>query len=294
MSQRSRHLLEIHAAVLLFGLASVLGKLVDRPAVVIVFGRVVFACLALGPASAWRRLPLWPSGRGNLVGFAASGVLLAVHWTTFFESVRVSSVAVALVTFSTFPVFVALLEPPLLREKWRAVDLVLAVLALAGVVILTPSLDPRDGTTQGVFWGVASGLTFAFLALHNRHLVRQHASVTIALYQDAFAAVALLPFVLWSRPAVGAREVLLLLVLGVLCTAVAHALFIAGLRGVRARTASMIACLEPVYGSVLALVILGEVLSGRTVLGGLLILGVAFYATLHPGKEEPTQKDVAA
>jgi drug/metabolite transporter (DMT)-like permease len=286
MSDRGRHLLQIHAAVLLFGLAGLFGKLVEVPPFVIVFGRVVFACAALVPASAWRRLPLWPGSRRSLLGFAASGALLAVHWTTFFQSVRVSSVAVALVTFSTFPVFVALLEPPLFREKWRAIDLILAVLALVGVVILTPSFDPQNGTTQGVVWGVASGLTFAFLALLNRRLVRSHASVTIALYQDAFAAVALLPFVVWSRPAVGVREVLLLLVLGVLCTAVAHALFIAGMRGVRARTASMITCLEPVYGSALAFVVLGERLSVRTVVGGLLILGVAFYATLHPGKEE--------
>jgi drug/metabolite transporter (DMT)-like permease len=285
MALRSRPLLQIHAAVLLFGLAGVFGKLLVLPAVVIVFGRVVFACVALVPASAWQRLPLWPDSRRSLLGFAASGVLLAVHWTTFFESVRVSSVAIALVTYSTFPVFVALLEPPLFGEKWRAVDLVLAVVALAGVAILTPSLDPGDSTTRGVFWGVASGLTFAVLALVNRRLVRKHASVTIALYQDAFAALALLPVVLWLRPAVGAREVGLLLVLGVLCTAVAHALFIAGMRGVRARTASMIACLEPVYGAALDLLLRGEVPSARTVVGGLLILGVAFYATLRPGKE---------
>jgi len=75
------------------------------------------------------------------------------------------------------------------------------------------------------------------------------------------------------------RDVLLLIVLGVLCTAVAHSLFISGMHGISARTASTIACLEPVYGTLLAILFLGDIPSLRTVLGGVVILGVAFHAT---------------
>jgi drug/metabolite transporter (DMT)-like permease len=282
MSDRPRHLLQVHAAVLLFGLAGVLGKLLEPlPPPIIVFGRVVIACLPLVAASAWLRLPLWPRSRGSLLAFAALGALLAVHWTTFFQSVQDSSVAVALITFATFPVFVALLEPLFFRERLRAMDIVLAVLALAGVAVV----ESGPGTARGALWGVASGLTFAFLTLLNRKFVRHHSSITIALFQDGFAAVALLPFVGWGRPAVGGREVLLLLALGLLCTALAHALFIGGLRGVNARTASTITCLEPVYGPLLAVPILHEVPALRTVLGGLIVLAVAFYATLRAGRE---------
>jgi drug/metabolite transporter (DMT)-like permease len=294
MSPRARNLLQIHAAVVLFGLAGLFGKFLDLAPVVIVFGRVALAAPTLLLAAALWNLPLRPASRRGLLAFAALGVLLAVHWTTFFQSVQVSSVAVALITFSTFPVFVALLEPPLFREGLRAGDLILAALALAGVVILIPSFEAGDRVTQGVLWGVASGLTFALLSLLNRHYVRQQSGITIALYQDAFATLALLPFVLPRWPALGARDVLLLVVLGVLCTAVAHSLFITGLRGVRARTASMIACLEPVYGTALAALLLREVPSTRTTVGGLLVLGVAFYATVRPGGDEAAGKDVSA
>jgi drug/metabolite transporter (DMT)-like permease len=285
MSVHTRNLLRLHAAVLLFGLAGLFGKFLDLAPAVIVFGRVGFASLVLLAASAYGRLPLWPRSWGGLGAFLALGVLLAVHWTTFFHSVQVSSVAIALITYSTFPVFVAVLEPPLFREKLRIIDVPLALLALAGVAILIPSFEPGDQTTQGVLWGVASGLTFALLSLLNRKYVRHHASITVALYQDAFAAVALLPFVVLRWPALTPRDVLLLAVLGVLCTAVAHALFIASLRGITARTASMIACLEPVYGTVLAALLLREIPPGRTVAGGLLVLAVAFAASLHAGKE---------
>jgi drug/metabolite transporter (DMT)-like permease len=162
----------------------------------------------------------------------------------------------------------------------------LALIALAGVCILVPSFKLDDRITQGVLWGVASGLTFALLALVNRKYVQEYSGITIALYQDAFAALALLPFAFAYPPSLGAREWLLLVILGVLFTAVAHALFIAGLHGIRARTASMIACLEPVYGAALAALLLREIPSVHTAAGGLVILGVAFYATVTAGTEE--------
>jgi drug/metabolite transporter (DMT)-like permease len=292
MSRPSRHLLEIHGAVLLFGLAGLFGKLLDLSPALIALGRVVFATLALLAVAGPRRLRLGPRPGRSLLAFAALGALLAAHWTTFFASVQAASVAVALITFATFPVFVAFLEPAFFRERLRAADVFLALAALAGVVILVPDFDLADGTTQGVCWGVASGLTFALLALLNRRYVRQHSSITIALYQDAFAAVALLPLAVLGWRSLGGEELLLLLVLGVLCTAVAHSLFIAGLRGVRARTASMIACLEPVYGTALAAALLGELPSVRTLLGGAVVLGVAFYATLTAGDGEVGRKEV--
>jgi drug/metabolite transporter (DMT)-like permease len=283
MSRHSRNLLQIHAAVLLFGLAGLFGKLLlPWKPVVISFGRVVLASLALLVVARWRRVVLGPLSRGSLAAFIALGVLLAVHWTTFFQSVQASSVALALITYSTFPVFVAFLEPLFFREKLRASDVVLAAVALGGIATLRPDWKLEDRATQGVLWGIGSGLTFALLSLLNRKYVRHHSSITIALYQDVFAAVVLLPFALWQWPTFTVGDVLLLVVLGVLCTAVAHALFIAGMHGISARTASMIACLEPVYGTLLAAVSLNEIPSPRVLLGGTVVLAVAFYATVRP------------
>lgn len=291
MSPRSRSLLHIHAAVVLFGLAGLFGKWLGHiSAIVIVFGRVVFASLALLGVSWLWPLPPGPRGVRGILPFLPLGLLLAVHWTTFYQSVQDATVAVALLTYSTFPVFVAFLEPLLFRERLHATDVILAGIALAGVAVLAPHFDPHDRTTQGVLWGIASGFTFALLSLLNRKYVRQYASVTIALYQDAFAALALLPAAVLAWPGFTARDVVLLVVLGVLCTALAHSLFIAGLGAVNARTASMIACLEPVYGILLAVLFLDEIPPPRTALGGLLVVGVAFYATVRAGTEAATAK----
>ncbi len=284
MSPYSRNLLSIHAAVLLFGFAGLFGdkRVLPLSSVVIVFGRVVFASAALLLASLVQKNILRSVSRRNLLAFVLLGMLLAGHWTTFFQSVKDAGVALALITFTTFPVFVAFLEPLFFRERLRAVDVIRAALALAGIVILQPRFELNDRATQGILWGIASGATFALLTLLNRRFVRDHSSMTIALYQDLFAAAVLLPFVFAGGQSIMIRDLLLLAVLGILCTAVAHSLFIAGMHAVSARTASMIACLEPVYGALLAVLFLGDSLPLRTLLGGVVILGVAFHATVKP------------
>jgi drug/metabolite transporter (DMT)-like permease len=284
MSPYSRNLLSIHAAVLLFGFAGLFGdkRVLPLSSVVIVFGRVVFASAALLLASLVQKNILRSLSRRSVCAFALLGILLAAHWTTFFQSVKDAGVALALITYTTFPVFVAFLEPLFFRERLHAVDVLRAALAVVGIVILQPRFELNDRATQGILWGIASGATFALLTLLNRRFVRDHSSMTIALYQDLFAAAVLLPFVFAGGQSIMVRDLLLLAVLGVLCTAVAHSLFIAGMHGVSARTASMIACLEPVYGALLAVLFLGDSLPLRTVLGGIVVLGVAFHATVKP------------
>src|SRR5579875_25215 len=282
MSPHSRHLLSIHAAVLLFGFAGLFGdgRILPLSTSALVFGRVVFASGALLLAAWLRRDILRPISRRSILAFAVLGVLLAGHWMTFFQSVKMAGVALALITFTTIPVFIAFLEPLFFREKLHGIDVVRAALALAGVAILQPHFELNGRPTQGILWGIASGGTFALLTLLNRRFVQQHSSMTIVLYQDLFAAAVLLPFILTSKEVFTIRDTLLLAVLGILCTAVAHSLFIAGMSSVSARTASTIACLEPVYGTLLAVLVLGDRLPLRTVLGGLLILRVAFHAAV--------------
>lgn len=272
--------LTVHGAVLLFGLAGVLGKMTSLPATNIVLGRVVFGGLALAGLLALRHVSLRPRRPADALALAVSGIILAVHWTAFFQSVRVSSVAIALLSFSTFPLFTTALEPVLLRERPRRVDVLAALLIVPGMYFVVPSLSLGNSSTVGAAWGVLAGATFALLSIWNRRLTRNYPSTVISLYQEGVAALVLLPTLLLVRPASGlsVRDLMVLLILGVVCTALAHTLFIDGMRTLTAQTASVIAALEPVWGVLFALVLLGEVPTARVLVGGLLIVG----ATLLP------------
>jgi len=272
--ERRRGLASVHVAVLFFGLAGVLGKLTGLPAPLIVLGRVVFASLALAAVARARHVPLAPRRRRDLAVLAAQGGLLALHWTVFFQSINVSSVAVGLLSFSTFPLFTAAIEPALLRQRPSTAQLVAAIAILPGVYLLVPTFSLDNTVTVGVAWGLAAAATFALLSVSNRWLRRTYASVTISLYQDGTAALVLLPTLLLLHPATlfQPRTLALLLALGLLCTALAHTLFIDGLGSVSAQAASLIASLEPVWGIVFALALLGEIPAPRTLAGGAIIV----------------------
>lgn len=276
-TSRASDLVQVHAAVLLFGFAGLFGKWLELPPVVIVLGRTLVATMALAAMVLARGRPAAPTRR-----LATNGVVLAIHWVAFFEAIAVSSVAIGLLGYATFPLFVLVLERWVLRRRWSGRELATAALVTAGLVVLVPSFDAGDAALRGLAWGVLSGFTFAVLAVRSRALAQTHSPLEVAAWQNGFAALALLPVVGLGRTAIpvfGLRDIALIIVLGLLCTALAHTLFIASLRRLSAHTASIVAALEPVYGVALALLLLHEVPAARTLAGGALIVLAALLAT---------------
>ncbi|MSC83872.1 EamA family transporter [Eubacterium sp. am_0171] len=279
MESRRNGLASIHIAVLLFGLAGLFAKWVDLPAVIIVLGRVIFSSLFL-----WfllkikkERLRLL-SGRDYLLMITA-GIVLAVHWTTFMQSIQTSTVAIGTLTFSTFPLFVTFLEPVLFREKIRLSSVVSAVIMLCGVLFIVPEFQLGNTMTQGVVWGMTGSLSYAVLSLMNRKFMEKYTSSLTAFYEQATAGIVLLPSVFLLKPEVNGKDILVLLLLGVVFTAVAHTMYIDGLGTVKVQTAGIISGLESVYGILAAFLFLGEKPGIKELAGGVIILGVVFYST---------------
>jgi len=161
-------------------------------------------------------------------------------------------------------------------ESLETFDVVTSLMVVAGLALVVPSFDFSNNVARGAAWGVLSGLTFAVLTLLNRMQVGKYPPLTVTFYQLGFATLFNLPFVILSGVMPSARDLLLLLALGTICTALAHALFIASLRHIKAQLASITTGLEPVYGIVFAYLLMGEVPASRTIFGGLIILGAAF------------------
>jgi drug/metabolite transporter (DMT)-like permease len=269
---RQRALVQVHLAVFLFGLAGLFGKLLDLPATVIVLCRTGLAALVLGGWLVWQRQAIRPASGKALLGLALLGMLLAFHWVSFFRSIQLSTVAIGLLTFSSFPVFVTLLEPALLKTLWRWQDGAIALLVVIGVALVVPNYRLGDETTLGVMWGLLSGFSFALLQLLNKGYRQHYSALVIAFHQNLWAALSLALVSPLGGLILTAEEVAWLLMLGVLCTAIAHTLFIESLAVLRTQVASVISGLEPVYGIALAALLLGEMPTLRTLVGGTLII----------------------
>jgi len=264
--------MDIHAAVLLFGLAGLFGKWLSLSPVFIVLGRVFFASLALALLLFISHQGFSITPRKTYLTLLFLGFILSIHWVSFFQSIQVSSVAIGLLSYSTFPVFTTFLEPLFFKERLLKINVIFSLLCLFGVFLIIPSFQFNNSTFRGVLWGLFSGFTFAILTIFNRKLTQRLSPLSIAFYQDLFATIFLLPFLFVLRPSFSSKDILLLIILGTVCTAASHTFFINGMRYIKAQTASIISALEPVYGIVFASLFLSEIPSFRTIAGGCIIL----------------------
>ncbi len=281
MKTSAKPFLEINTAVLLFGFAGVLGKLINLSSVFIVLGRVFFASLFLYFVLKIGKIGFKTDKTIDFLGMISLGILLAFHWFTFFSSIKISSVSLALITFSTFPVFVVFIEPLVFDIETDYFNLFLAFITFTGIIIIAGGKQTGHSIFYGIIYGVLSGLSFAFLSVFNKLYVKKYSSYKIAFYQDLSAMIILIPLYFIVKPKVSARDLSLLFILGVFCTGIAHTLFISSMKKIKAQTASIISCLEPVYGVALSVIFLNEILSVRFILGAVLIIGSAMFAMLR-------------
>ncbi|WP_395405834.1 DMT family transporter [Pseudoduganella sp. UC29_106] len=274
-----------HIAAVLFGLTGVFGALIRADATVITFGRAAYAVGALAMVAGLRKRPLLRLGVRQAGVLAATGVLLAAHWVTFFIAVKVGGVAVATLGFASFPAFIALLDVAVFRERIGASEGLLLAFVSAGLVLVTPSFDFGDRGTVGLIWGLASGLTFALLAMTNRRATRGTDAMQVAFWQNVVVALVLSPFAAGKLGAPAPVDWFYLGLLGVFCTGLAQYLFVKSLDGLSARSAGMIIALEPVYAIACAWWLFGERPSLRMLAGAaLIILAIILSAR---GKQEP-------
>lgn len=288
MTPRSA-LLALHMGALLFGLSGVLGKLAHASPSVIVFGRAAFAVAALAVfARSVGNMHWIPLSRASAARLVLSGVLLSLHWVSFFLAVKIAGVAVATLGFASFPAFTVVLEGLVFRERIRRIEMLLVVLVSVGLVLVTPGFDLASQATSGLLWAIFSGLTFALLSLVNRASASHVLAVQAALCQNLIVALCLLPWAASALPAVSAVDWLWIALLGVFCTGLAHGLFVASLAVIKARTAAVVFAMEPLYGIGFAWLIFAETPTLRMLLGGTLIIVAILISGLMGNRDTKT------
>ena len=283
MSHRNG-VISVLVALPFVSMTGLFGKFLSHSPLLIVQGRTVFAFGALLMALFIIRKAIFFKNYREWAWLMVSGTVLATHWIAFFQAIQVSTVAIGLLSFSSYPLFTTFLEPLFFREQLRSRNIFAVLLVICGLALMTTSNNEDSNViisgsvVQGVLWGLASGLGFAVLTLLNRGHVRNHSPLLLTCWQNGIAALVILPWS-WSESwDLSGKDWGLLFILGVVCTVGGHTLLINGLRHVRAQVVSLlIAGMEPVFAILFALFLLGETPSGQTLLGGVLIVGTTVF-----------------
>jgi drug/metabolite transporter (DMT)-like permease len=266
--------LAVAALATSWGLIAVIVRKVDLDAQVLAFYRLAFAAVTLVlVAAALRRLPLLRLTR-HRGGVVLIGVTLAAHWFLYFVTIKLSSVAVAVLMAYLAPIAIALLAPFVLLERRSRVALVALLPAAAGVALV--ALGGEEGGAVrplALVTGLFTAATYAALVLMTKRIVSDVPVLTLSFWNYAIAAVAISPLLLDAERVLPTRnELPAVLALGVVFTALSGYLYIWSLRHVTAQTIGILAYIEPVSAALMAWAFLDEALTWQIVVGGALVI----------------------
>jgi DME family drug/metabolite transporter len=272
-----------------WGFVSVIAAGVDLPAAALVFWRCAIAAVTV-PALVLivRRLPLLvvEQRRPQVMGLA---LLVAVHWALLFETLKLASVAVAILTVYTAPIFLAVLAPLLLPEARSRIGLIALAISAPGIALI--ALGGEGGAAAdpvAVGTGLGAAITYALIVIWTKSLVRNVAPVAVAFWSYAIVAVLVLPFALaGGRFLPHGVDWVYVIALGALLTAAAGVLYMRALKDVTAQSAGLLAYLDPLSASLLAWAILGQDLGWQVAVGGMAVLAGGTLVVLYEGAPKP-------
>lgn len=280
-----RAYLYLHIAVLLFGFTAILGRYISLSGTMITLYRMGLTLLSLCFfPGIFARLRLIPSrDRWRILGI---GVLLALHWVTFFEAIKLSNVSITLSCFASTAFFTALLEPLFLGGKVKPLELFLGGFVVLGFGFIF-------GFEGGKYWAgiwvaVLSAIIISLANVFNKSMVQRYDVFAVTLLEFVAGVSFLLlsiplfvPNITAGLPWPSLTDWGALLILALLCTTLAYTLNMKALRNVSAYTAALTVNLEPVYGILMAYVFFREnqEVNPQFYLGTSIILLAVF---LHP------------
>lgn len=278
-------MLTLHLGAFMMGATGLFSKIIALPAWDITGYRTWIAAAVLFAWVGWRERSLRLQQARDYPRMLLLGALLALHWVTFFYSMQVSNIAVGMISLYAYPVVTVFLEPWIKRTRldWR--DLLSGFLVLFGIYCLVPEFDVNNNTTQGVFWGVISALTFAVRNLLLSLWFSQQTAARSMSYQVLIVALLMSPVLMVSTHQPSEKDWWLLICLGIIFTAVTHTLLGYSLRYLKAKTVGLVACLQPVYAVVYEIFLLNEIPATNTLIGGAIIMAAAIYESVHEHKK---------
>lgn len=277
----------LYGAILLLAINGLFSKVIPLDAVSQTSLRSFFATLTIMTTLIVMRRRILLSSRKDYLGVYGLGILMGLHWVTFFHAMQVSTVAVGMLALFSFPVLTVLIEPFFSQSKLHRGDITAAFILFLGLIIMASPklLEPQSNLLQGIAWGVLSAFIFVFRNLSQKYHFSHVSSDRLMLHQLIAIFIMLVLFLdIKSTLSMNAVSWMTVIFMGIFTTAVAHTILVASYKRLTAKTVAMISSLQTPIAAVLAWLLLDEALTWNIVIGGGLILSVALYESIQQTK----------
>jgi len=286
--------LHLHLIVFIWGFTAILGKLLTIDAIPLVWYRMLLASIIIFVYVKFKKIPLGVTRR-QVISYIFGGVVIAVHWVTFFYAIKISNISIALATMSTGAFFTIFIEALYKKKKIDVYELIFGVLAIIGLYIIYSS---EISLQLGIFVALLSSFLSAVFSVFNADFVKEKSATVISFYEILFGVIAVTIFLISNGELLSSDFFILepldyiwLFVLSSVCTAYAFIVSVDLLKKLSAFTVMLTINLEPIYAIVLAIILFpdNEKMSFSFYLGaGLILLTVIVNGVLKTIKKKRT------
>lgn len=271
-------------ATLFISTSGVLGKYIQMSPEVIIFFRASFAATIIYLFCKIKKVDLSIRTRKEKISFLISGFFMGAHWVTYFYALKLSNVAIGMLSMFTFPVMTAFLEPLFSKQKLNGIHVVLALLVLVGMYFLVPDFSIENDEAKGILFGVFSALCYALRNLITKKSVTNYNSSAIMFYQLTTVTILLIPVLFISDISNFQSQFPLLILVALLTTAIGHTMLVSSLQYFSVSTASIIGSVQPIFGIIIAYIFVNEIPNKNTFIGGSLILLTVVIESIRSNK----------
>ncbi len=253
--------LQMHSAIFLWGFTGILGRLITLQESVLVWYRMLFSAIALAVYG-------WYAGSLKILSFKETlkisvvGLLIVIHWVTFYGAIKASNVSITLSCLSSQALFTAFMEPLLNRRKLDPVEIFFGLLAMLGIYLI---FHFESNYSTGIILALISAFFGSVFSVVNKFIIDRHDPVTLTVYELGTGWVVLtllLPILFIYYPdlnfSLNISNTGYLLILALFCTSLAFTISMMALKKISAFTLNLSVNLEPVYGITLAFLIFHE------------------------------------
>lgn len=296
MKNERRSTMALVLSMVIFGTIGIFRRYIPFPSGLIAMARGLIGMLFLLAYTRMRGIHLSAdSVRKGGWKLILSGVCLGFNWILLFEAYRYTSVAVATLCYYMAPILIILVSPLLFQERLTGRKILCVAIALAGMVLVSGITEAggaqaqESSRTTGILLGLGAAVLYASVVLLNKAMPAVEAYPK-TIVQLGTAAVTLLPYTLLTETipteAFSWLSIGMLVLVGIVHTGVAYALYFGSVSGLKAQTAALLSYLDPVVAILLSALLLGENLSVPGLIGALMVLGAALLSEMPVGAKK--------
>ena len=277
------NLFQLNFAVLIISTSGALGRFIELPVPIIIALRTCLGAVPLFLFCKYTKLSL-KIQKIDRFTILVSSILMGTHWITYFISLKLSSVAIGMLSVFTYPVITSFLEPLMLKNKFKKSNLFLGLMVLVGIYFLVPEFNLENNHFKAIGFGVFSAFCYSIRNIFMKKKASEYEGSILMAYQLIIVSILLSP-VFFMYDMTGLKDSIpAILILAFLTTATGHTLFIYSFRNFTISTASIISSIQPVYGIIIGMIVLGEFPILNTIFGGFLILGTVIFESFRSYK----------